>query len=157
MSQGNQSQLVSSLAQSYSKLQSTIKGNDLETVIYEDPTWQIRDILWHIAVWDRQVTKSILAYQDGSMYLIPDFDEDRFNEETYLEGKNLTIQKLIEECDRARQGFKDAVQEFPIGKLSSEFLYPWGDESGDLKTLVDYMVEHDEEHRDEITRVINPE
>jgi hypothetical protein len=157
MAQGNQSQLVNSLAQSYSKLQSTIRGNDLETVIYEDPTWQIRDILWHIAVWDRQVTKSILAFQDGSKYSIPNFNEDQFNQEAFLEGNKLTNERLLEDCDLARQGFKAAVQDFPVGNYSSEFLYPWGDESGDITTLVDYMVEHDEEHRDEIIRILGPE
>jgi hypothetical protein len=64
---------------------------------------------------------------------------------------------LLEDCDLARQGFKAAVQEFPVGYYSSEFLYPWGDESGDITTLVDYMVEHDEEHRDEIIRKLGPE
>lgn len=154
MSQADQSQLVSSLVQSYSNLQSAIKGIDPETIIYDESSWQIRDILWHIAVWDQQVTKSILAFNDGNTYSIPNFDEDQFNQAAYLEGKKLTLEQLLEDSYLARQEFKDAIQGFPVGKFSSEFLFPWGDESGDITTLVGYMIEHDEEHLEEITRVL---
>jgi hypothetical protein len=156
MSQADQAQLAISLAESYTKLLSTVEKFKLDTVIYDSPSWQIRDILWHIAVWDRQVTKSIRAYQDGSRYAIPDFDEDEFNQRAYLDGIKLTEELLLDECNRVRQDFQQAVVNFPIGEYTSHILYPWGDESGDITTLVNYMVEHDEEHTEEIIRVMKP-
>ena len=150
-----QKRLVNSLTTSFLRTKEVIMEVDLERTIYEDPPWQIRDILWHIAVWDRQVTKSIIAFIDDDEYSINNFEEDQFNQEAFLEGRKLTGEKLLEECDAARQEFKIAVQDFPVDKFPSEFLYPWGDERGDIATLVDYMVEHDEEHRDEIYDVIS--
>ena len=154
MLDSNQGDLSNSLAQSYANLQDTIKGRDLDIVVYGESSWQIRDILWHIAVWDQQVTKSVLAFNNGSEYSIPGFDEDRFNQEAYLEGKKLSDSQLLAECDQARKEFGNAIQNVPIEKYSTEFLYPWGDESGNLTTLVQYMVEHDEEHRNEIIGVL---
>ncbi|UCD42147.1 MAG: DinB family protein [Chloroflexota bacterium] len=155
MAGSNKAQLINSLTESHSKLLEIVRGYELETVVYQAPIWQIRDILWHIAVWDRQVTKSIIAFIDDDEYSINNFEEDQFNQEAFLEGRKLTGEKLLEECDAARQEFKIAVQDFPVDKFPSEFLYPWGDERGDIATLVDYMVEHDEEHRDEIYDVIS--
>ena len=83
----NQEQLSKSLLTSYSTTLNAIKGNDLKIIVYEDPAWQLRDVLWHIAVWDRQVTKSIQAFTDGREYSIPNFDEDNFNGEAFIEGK----------------------------------------------------------------------
>lgn len=151
----NQAQLVNSLSTSYSTTLNAIKGFDLETLVYDEPPWQIRDVLWHIAVWDRQVTKSIQAFSDGTEYSIPDFDEDNFNDAAFLEGKKITDEQLLAECDQARRGFRDAVQKLPVEKYASEFLYPWGDESGDVTKLVDYMVEHDQEHLVEIKAAIS--
>ena len=147
-------QLINSLTQSFINMQSTLKGIDLDLIIYEESSWQVRDILWHLAVWDRQVTKSIHAFIEDGEYAISNFDEDEFNQKSYLEGQRLTVNQILEEYDQARKGFKDAVQDFPTEKYSSEFLYPWGDENGDITTLVNDMVEHDEEHREEIKSAI---
>lgn len=155
MPDANRGELINSLAGSHSKMQNIIEGIDLETTVYEDTDWQIRDILWHIAVWDRQVAKSINAFKDGSEYSIPDFDENEFNQTAYLDGTKLTEALLLDECKRARQDFEEAVKNFPADKYSSQFLYPWGDERGSIATLVADMVEHDEEHREEIKAAIN--
>jgi uncharacterized damage-inducible protein DinB len=149
--------LVESLSRSHLNLIETVEGIDLNTIIYEISTWRIRDILWHIAAWDQQVTKSILAFNENSEYSIPDFDEDEFNQTAYLEGIKLDEPHLLDEFNQARQDFKNAVQKFPVEKLSSDFLYPWGDERGDITQLVNYMIKHDEEHRDEIVRGISPD
>jgi hypothetical protein len=150
----NQEQLSKLLLTSYSTTLNVIDGIDLKIIVYSDPAWQLRDVLWHIAVWDRQVTKSIQAFKDGREYSIPGFDEDKFNDEAFLEGKKLTDDQILEEYDQARRGFIDAVQEFPVAKYSSDFLYPWGDESGNLTTLVEDMHKHDQEHLAEINAVI---
>lgn len=155
MTDAVQEKLVNSLLTSHSNTQNTIRGVDLEIVVYQDPPWQIRDVLWHIAIWDRQVTQSIRAFTDGSEYSIPGYEEDNFNNDMYYEGTKLTIEKLLEECDQARFGLRDAVKDLPVEKYSSDFLYPWGDESGDITRLVNDIVEHDEEHLAEIEAVLS--
>jgi hypothetical protein len=147
-------QLLDLLSSSHNATQIAIEGVNLETVVYQDPVWQIRDVIWHIAVWDRQVTKSIRAFIEGSEYAIPDFDENAFNKESIIEGRKLKLDQVLLEWNQARSGFKEAVQESPPEKIFVDLLYPWGDERGAIAQLVKYMVEHDAEHRTEIAAVL---
>ena len=156
MSSTNIPDLVNQLTQSYAATQALIDKLDLNLVVYADPEWQVRDVVWHLAVWDRQSAKSIQAFVDGSKYAIPNFEEDNFNTSALLEGRSLTSEQLRRQCQQAREEFKQAVAQVPAGEESSEFMYPWGDESGDVAQLVSYMVEHDEEHRQEINSITNP-
>ena len=147
--------LIKKLTESHAATQGILENVDLELLVYPEPAWQVRDILWHIAVWDRQVAKSIQAFLSGGEYGIPNFDENLFNDASLLEGRKLTPDQLLSECDRARSEFQLAVVRVPDDLLRTEFLYPWGDESGDVAQVVKHMIEHDEEHRSEIIAVAN--
>jgi len=149
------SKIAAKLAQSYADIQALLDQVDLELVVYENPVWQVRDVIWHLSVWDRQVTQSIEAFQSGGQYAIPDFDEINFNKVSIEESRQLTGEQVEEESRQARRRFIAAVERFSEGQLESDFLYPWGDESGNVIQLVDYMVEHDEEHRQEIISAAN--
>lgn len=150
----NQKDLLNQLNTSHTTTQKSLEGVDLETVVYENPTWQIQDVVWHIAVWDRQATKSIRAFLDDSEYAIPDFNEDAFNGKAYAEGRKLNAEEILVEWNQARDEFSEIIKNFPEDKYSTDMLYPWGDERGDIVQLVDYMVEHDAEHRAEIAAAI---
>ncbi|MBK5109055.1 MAG: maleylpyruvate isomerase N-terminal domain-containing protein [Anaerolineales bacterium] len=156
MSSTNIPHLVNQLTQSFAATQAMINKLDLNLVVYADPEWRVRDVTWHLAVWDRQSAKSIQAFVDGSDYAIPNFEEHKFNTSAQLEGRSLTPEQLRRQCQQAREEFKNAVAQVPAGKENTEFMYPWGDESGDVAQLVSYMVEHDEEHRQEINSITNP-
>jgi uncharacterized damage-inducible protein DinB len=66
----------------------------------------------------------------------------------------LNAEQLLVEWDQARDEFSDMVKKFPEDKYSTDLLYPWGDERGDIVQLVEYMVEHDAEHRAEIAAAL---
>jgi uncharacterized damage-inducible protein DinB len=155
MSRTNIPDLVNQLTQSYAATQAMIDKLDLNLVVYADPEWQVRDVAWHLAVWDRQSAKSIQAFVEGSEYVIPNFEEDKFNTSSIQESRSLTPEQFRRQCQQAREEFKQAVALVPAGEESTEFIYPWGDESGDVAQLVSYMVEHDEEHRQEIITAAN--
>jgi hypothetical protein len=142
--------LLDMLDKTHSEIRSTIKGADLETPVYNDAGWQIRDILGHIAIWDGEVAKSIRAYKEGRKYSIPNFNEDEFNTQSTLEMRELSAQRVFEEWEQARDEFKAAVEDLSLFQFLGEILYPWGDERGNVTQLVEYMCEHDEEHRTEI-------
>jgi len=155
MSSLQKTDLVDLLAKSNSATRALLDEIDMELVVYEDPAWQVRDIFWHIAVWDRQVAKSIQAFNAGSEYAIPEFDEEGFNTAAFQDGRQLSPDQLLEECALARLDFQQAVESVPEDQFSSGFLYPWGDESGDVTRLVKDMLEHDAEHRSEIIAAAN--
>ncbi len=150
----NKKHLLDLLSESHTANLSSLEGNVMEVPVHADSDWQIKDIIWHIAVWDRQVTKSIQAFSDGGEYALPAFNENEFNERAFQEGRKLTEEQIIEGYEQARADFKASVQELPQEKYSEDLLYPWGDERGDVSQLVEYMVEHDAEHRDEIAAAL---
>ena len=148
--------LIDLLSESQSVTLAALQGIDGETLIYAQSDWTVRDIIGHLATWDRQVTKSIRAYRVGSEYAIPGLGEgeDDFNQQAVLEQRALTAQQVLAEWDQTRADFKAAVQEIPLELFPGDLLYPWGDERGDIAKLVEFMVEHDTEHRDEIVKAI---
>jgi len=131
-----------------------LEGIDLTIPIYKDRDWSIKDIFGHISTWDRQVTKSLNAYKSGKEYSIPDFDEDAFNQQQVLEGRMLTDQQVLGEWDQIRKKFIVALQDIPLDRYPGDVLYPWADERGSVARLVQYMFDHDIEHKSEIEKVI---
>ena len=143
-------QLIKRLSDSYTATQAVIEGADPDRPVHGDSGWRIRDIIGHIATWDRQVTLSLRAYREGTDYAIPDLEEGRFNEEKVAEQAVLTAEQIYTEGEEARQDFIEAVGEIPVELYPGDLLYPWGDERGTIALLVQYMIDHDEEHRQEI-------
>ena len=155
MSAGVKDRLLNRLAGTHSAVQETIEGADLEMRVYTDTDWSIRDILGHIATWDREVTKSLRAYLEGGEYIIPDLGEDEtdFNQRAVMEQRELSNEQLLAEWVQARDEFRAAIGAIPLERYPGDLAYPWG-ERGDITKLVDYMLEHDVEHRDEIAAAI---
>lgn len=147
-------QLLELLTQSHSATRATLEGIDLEIRVYPDLGWRIRDIIGHIATWDHQVAKSLSAFRVGQEYAILDYDESAFNEQDVLGQQELTTQQVFEEWELAREEFKEAVKKIPLDLFPGDLLYPWGDERGNIAHLVEMMVEHDVEHRNEIVQAI---
>jgi len=131
-----------------------LEETDLDICVYTDTGWRIRDILGHIATWDRQVTQSLIAFKAGKEYSIPELDEDAFNQQEVLKGRKMTAQQVLKEWEQARKDFIEAVQEISLERFPGDLLYPWGDERGSIAWLVEYMTDHDIEHRDEIVKAI---
>ena len=52
----------------------------------------------------------------------------------------------------AYSNFCKAIEDIPDELFSGDLLFPWGNESGDIRKLVGYMIEHGIEHRDEIIK-----
>ena len=151
------SRLVDMLAQTHSSTRSLLEGIDLEMQIYPDSGWRIRDILGHIATWDREVAKSLNAFRTGEEYAIPDHDEDSFNAQDILSQQKLTSEEIFDEWEQSREVYKEAVEQIPLEFYPGDLLYPWGDERGSVAHLVETMVKHDVEHRDAIETAIQSE
>ncbi len=154
MTAGDKKHLLDLLADAHSNLHATVDGIDPELRVHTDTGWRIREIIGHLATWDREVAKSIRAFRAGTEYSIPNLDEGVFNQQAALVQQELTVQQVFAEWEEAREDFKAAVQEMPSDQFPSDLLYPWGDERGSIAHLVELMVEHDAEHRDEIVMAI---
>jgi hypothetical protein len=156
MNSGDKNYLLDRLAETHSAIQRILEGIDLKLRVYSDTDWRIRDILGHIATWDREVTKSLRSFLTEIEYVIPDLDGDEtdFNEQAVTEQRELSTQQIVAEWEQAREEFKAALSDIPMDQFPGDLLYPWGNERGSIAQLVEYMIEHDEEHRDEIVKVL---
>ncbi len=154
MNERDKNHLINRLADTHSSIRVILEETDLDICVYTDTDWRIKDIIGHIATWDRQVTQSLIAFKAGKEYSIPELDEDAFNQQEVLEGRKMTAQQVLKEWEQARKDFIEAVQEIPLDRFPGDLLYPWGDERGSIAGLVEYMTDHDIEHRDEIVKAI---
>ena len=144
--------LIKQLSDTHIALESALEDLDLDLVIHKDTDWRIRDILGHIATWDRVLIKAIQAYLSGSEYVIPGMvgDETDYNTDKVQEQRNLSKPEILQEWKQAREDFMAAVKNIPSGKFVDELSYPWGDERGSLTIMIEYMIEHNGEHQEEI-------
>jgi hypothetical protein len=156
MSAEEKKRLIEKLSEAHFALRQMLDEIDLEIPVYKDSGWRARDILGHVATWDREVAKSLRAYLGGSEYIIPDLDEEEveYNERAVKEQRKLSAEQILNEFEKAYGEFKEAIQEISVNQFPGDLLYPWGDERGDIATLVEYMIEHAVEHRDEITKAV---
>jgi hypothetical protein len=143
---------IDSLTGAHIKLREAIHGVDLELPVYGDTGWRVRDVVGHVATWERVVAKALRAYQAGSVYLVPNPGtyEDEFNENEVLAQQKLSTQQILDEFEAANDEFVKAITDTPNDLFPGDLLYPWGDERGDIATMVEYMIEHAVEHHDEI-------
>lgn len=151
----NKENLIDRLSETHATMRLTLDEIDLDKQVYGDSGWRIRDIIGHIATWDRQVTRSIRAFSHGTEYAIPDFEEDTFNGEDIEGQSKLSSQQVFEGWVAARKEFKAAVQEIPTYLFPGEMLYPWGNERGTVSNLVGEMCDHDEEHHSDIVNALS--
>ena len=148
--------LQEEITKSHAAILNILGGVDLEMYVYEDTDWRIRDVLGHIATWDGEVTKTLRSFLEGTEYFITDMDEDEtdFNEQAVLKQRKLSTQQIFSEWENAREELKSALGDIPIDKFPGEMRYPWGDEGGSIPKLVEFIVEHDEEHKGEIVLAV---
>lgn len=156
MSIEEQKRLIDDLSKAHLSLRAILDGVDLEKSAYEDASWRIRDIIGHVATWERVSAKSLRAYITGSEYVVPNSEnyEDEYNEGQVLAQQKLSPQELLTEFEMAHDDFINALQEIPLERFPGDFLYPWGGDRGDIATMVEEMIEHVYEHRDEIIRAV---
>jgi hypothetical protein len=141
----------------HTSLKEVISEENLDYVIFTESGWSVRDILGHIATWDREVTKSLKAILKGDSYLIVDLDDDEsdFNGLAVQEQRKLSKTDLLNEWNSAQGDLVKALNEIPLDKFPGDFEFPWGDENGTILLLIEYMLDHKLEHREEIIKALN--
>ena len=152
MSATEKKYLLDRLDEAHLAVRAILDDVNLEMSVYGDTGWRVRDIVGHIATWEREVANSLRAYQAGSEYLIPDLDEGEYNERAVLEQKKLPSQQVQKEFEQAYNEFRKAIQEMSDDRFPGDMVYPWGDERGSIVRLVEDMIEHAVEHKDEIIK-----
>jgi len=146
-------ELVERLKESHSATRDVVDGVDPEFPVHTESGWAVRDILGHIGAWDIQAAKSVRAFGMGNEHSLDDQDNEAFNQQEYRRLRELDPQRSYAEWEGARDQFIAAVKQLPNELGAGVLLYPWR-ERGSLVQLVDEMIEHDVEHREELIGAI---
>lgn len=156
MAANEKKSLIEKLSETYTKIHKLLEGVDLETSVYGEDNWRIRDILGHLATWDRELIQAIQAYQNGEVYINSEYSggETEFNERAVFEQRKLTTEQILAEWEGERDKLKQVIKGLPEDKFNSDFEYPWGGEHGTVVRLVNSFIAHDIEHMDEIKKAL---
>lgn len=130
-----------------------IEGVDTETIIHPASGWSLRDILAHIAAWQREAIAAGDAYLAGKGDT-PLRDIHRFNQEAHEDSRRVSTQEVLDDWRAVYEALKDLVRRAPVDTWAGEFVFPWG-ERGTVATLVRSILSHDAEHAAEIRAALN--
>jgi uncharacterized damage-inducible protein DinB len=114
--------------------------------------WSVRDVLAHVAAWDRAVTAGFREMLDNKRPELIDLDEeamDEFNLRNHRTTLQQTLDEVIAELNASRQEMIEFLREIDNARL---FAPAPGDEHADLSIAGQVRVQaaHDEEHAEMI-------
>ncbi|MBN1428402.1 MAG: maleylpyruvate isomerase N-terminal domain-containing protein [Anaerolineae bacterium] len=154
MSQQWNNQLVENITAARSKTLDVLKGIDLTAVAHPDSGWQVRDVVGHLTAWDYEAAASLRAYVAGKPYQIQT-DPEAFNQQAYQERKELSDEEVLSDFGAAHATFKSTLLTVPPDKMSGQMTFAWGDR-GAVSKMIEGMIFHEDEHRQEIERAVCP-
>jgi hypothetical protein len=98
-----------------------------------EAAWSIKDILAHIAAWERLAMDRIRAAQTGEDLRFPliagDNFVDEFNTQTYVKHKDQPLAEVLEEFQNSHQEFLAQIEVLDEKYLSEKLNFDW---SGNL-------------------------
>lgn len=114
--------------------------------------WSVRDVLAHVAAWDRETTAMFEAMLKGERHYFLDLDEDgleQFNEEHHEATRDVPLPEVLAELTASREAMLDLVRGVDNLHL---FAPAPGDEHADMSiaTCLGAQIQHDEEHAEMI-------
>ncbi len=131
---------------------------DPNTLIASDNHWRVKDLIGHLADWDSEALKSLRAYLDGRAYQITDggyTSENDFYDRHNEQRRETPAEQIYQEWAAARNFLKTAILEMPIDKFDGQMRCPRG-ALGTISELVEELIKHEQEHRDQILQKIGP-
>lgn len=114
--------------------------------------WSVRDVLAHVAAWDRAVIEQFQAMLKGERHPMLDMDDDgveQFNAEHYAADKDKSFDEVVTELNASREALVELLREIDNMQM---FAPAPGDEHADMSiaALVNVQINHDQEHTEMI-------
>ncbi|HIE37753.1 MAG TPA: DUF664 domain-containing protein [Anaerolineae bacterium] len=118
-----------------------------ETVVLD--SWTVRDILAHIAAWDRWEYQTMRRMAEGEP---PDFtavqDIDRFNADVVATWRERSLSEVLTELKDARAAWVAWLEALPVEVFFRS--RPFGECDWSFPSCVEVQWKHDAEHTDQI-------
>ncbi len=114
------------------------------------PGWDIKDLLAHIAGWDKAILTTLQAHiADKDQVITVREGINKFNSQSVAERKGFEYSKILEEFRELRSLILEIITGMPGGKISQSFISPWG-QKVTVKDLVKIFSEHENEHAEDV-------
>ena len=144
--------LIQQLDQSRERLRAVLARLDTRTEIY--PGWTVKQLLAHICGWDEATTASLRAHASGIEPAVPAARGiDPYNAESVETREALSYEQTVKEWELAREELKTVIMKMPPEKFKQPLVVPWGP-TASVARLISVFVEHEEEHAEEIRRLV---
>ncbi len=115
------------------------------------PTWKLKQLLDHFTGWDELVLAELRAYQNGVTPTQTVHSVDRFNAESVLARKLLSLEQSRQAYDSTRQAMLETLRSMPDEMVTREYKAPWGGKCT-IASIVRIFVSHEREHAEQIEK-----
>jgi hypothetical protein len=148
----NRQTLIEQLENSRAKMMAQLDKIDLNRKIY--PLWTIREMLAHLSGWDDAVIAFIRSLMEGTVPATPAARGiDMYNAETVATREGLDYDHIYREYIATRKTLMDLLYAVPDDKIHASYILPWG-EHGTLVDIVHIFAPHEEEHAEDVAKII---
>lgn len=126
---------------------------DQDRKIY--PLWTVREILAHLSGWDDATISFIRTILEGGQpgLTLAAQGIDVYNAESVSTRDGLDYDHIYHEYLETRRVLLDLMRQIPEEQVTQPYVLPWGG-YGTLVDMVKIFVPHEEEHAEDIRRLI---
>ena len=146
--------LVARMERSRLRLNAALERIAPQAEIY--PSWNVKQVLDHIAGWDKLVASSLRAYQNDETPVHSVKSIDQYNAASVSARHSLSLEQSRQAYDDARQEVLQILHSLPEDMLTRRYKAPWGGNCT-IASLVKIFVTHEEEHAKRFEELLSKE
>ena len=154
--EGSRRSLLNLLDQTRRETRSILSNLDPLRVVHTDERgWRVRDIVGHLAVWNEEAARSLIAYANRSEYTCISGSAKyyEYNGPAADERKEWTLDEVWAEYEASHEQLRKIVQAMPAHKWGGQLVFPWS-ERGTVEQLIKIMMNHEKiDHCDLVVKV----
>lgn len=123
-----------------------LRGADDYTIVYPDSGWRVKDLLGHIAAWEREILAALQAFHEGDEYTLgDDYFLEAYNQQHAEQRRGYDPAQIRMDWAMVRRDLQFAVHEIALERMAQRLRFPWGAE-GTVSQMIEQAVEHEAEH-----------
>lgn len=146
--------LIELLDRSRRETIAAMRGIDDYAPVYPEAGWRVKDILAHIAIWEREALASLQSFHEGESYSLGEaHDGEAYNREKFQQRYELDPAQVRMDWFMVRRDLQFAVADLDPDRIDDPLLLPWH-AFGTVTTLIEEMVTHEAQHLSDLMRVV---
>lgn len=149
--------LLDLLAQTRRETRSVLSSFDANRVVHNDErAWRVRDVVGHLAVWNGEAARSLVAYAGGDEYtcIAGESEYYDYNGPAAEQRKSWSVDEVWAEYEATHDQLKKAIETMPADRWDGAVIYPWS-ERGTVEELIHVMMKHEKvDHCDIVMEAI---